>query len=135
MSEILVVCTGNICRSPMAAGFLRAAFAGRLGEAAPVVTSAGIAGGDLALGSIGTVAYRDRSAIWAFGHPIDAAGQRALRRGVGLRRRAHATSLAPPRRHRRPIHAPADRPSPSRKKLPRAAGVVRLWCTYTATGV
>src|ERR687895_277734 len=46
MSEILVVCTGNICRSPMAAGFLRAAFAGRLGEAAPVVTSAGIAGWD-----------------------------------------------------------------------------------------
>lgn len=40
--------------------------------------SAGIAGGDLALGSIGTVAYRDGSAIWAFGHPIDAAGQRAL---------------------------------------------------------
>jgi len=40
--------------------------------------SAGIAGGDLSLGSIGTVAYRDGSAIWAFGHPIDAAGQRAL---------------------------------------------------------
>ncbi len=44
MSEILVVCTGNICRSPMAEGFLRAAFAERLGEAAPVVTSAGTAG-------------------------------------------------------------------------------------------
>ena len=40
--------------------------------------SAGIAGGDLALGSIGTVAYRNGSAIWAFGHPIDAAGRRAL---------------------------------------------------------
>ena len=40
--------------------------------------SAGIAGGDLAIGSIGTVAYRDGSAIWAFGHPIDAAGRRAL---------------------------------------------------------
>jgi protein-tyrosine phosphatase len=46
MSEILVVCTGNICRSPMAEGFLRAALAGRLGEAAPAVTSAGTAGWD-----------------------------------------------------------------------------------------
>lgn len=46
MSEILVVCTGNICRSPMAEGFLRAAFVGQLGEAAPVVASAGTAGWD-----------------------------------------------------------------------------------------
>jgi len=44
MSEILLVCTGNICRSPMAEGFLRAALVERLGEAAPVVTSAGTAG-------------------------------------------------------------------------------------------
>jgi hypothetical protein len=40
--------------------------------------SASVAGGDLSIGSIGTVAYRDGSAIWAFGHPIDAAGRRAL---------------------------------------------------------
>ncbi|MBA3364034.1 MAG: low molecular weight phosphatase family protein [Actinobacteria bacterium] len=46
MSGILVVCTGNICRSPMAEGFLRAAFVERLGEAAPVITSAGTAGWD-----------------------------------------------------------------------------------------
>jgi protein-tyrosine phosphatase len=46
MSEILLVCTGNICRSPMAEGFLRAAFAVRLGEVAPVVASAGTAGWD-----------------------------------------------------------------------------------------
>ena len=44
MSGILVVCTGNICRSPMAEGFLRAALVERLGETAPVVTSAGTAG-------------------------------------------------------------------------------------------
>jgi protein-tyrosine phosphatase len=46
MSGILVVCTGNICRSPMAEGFLRAALEERLGEAAPAVTSAGTAGWD-----------------------------------------------------------------------------------------
>ena len=46
MSGILVVCTGNICRSPMAEGFLRAALVERLGEAAPVVTSAGTSGWD-----------------------------------------------------------------------------------------
>jgi protein-tyrosine phosphatase len=46
MNTILVVCTGNICRSPMAEGFLRAALVERLGEAAPAVTSAGTAGWD-----------------------------------------------------------------------------------------
>jgi protein-tyrosine phosphatase len=44
MSGILVVCTGNVCRSPMAEGFLRTALASRLGEAAPAVSSAGTAG-------------------------------------------------------------------------------------------
>src|SRR6201988_2354961 len=46
MSEILVVCTGNVCRSPMAEGFLRAALVERLGEGAPEVSSAGTAGWD-----------------------------------------------------------------------------------------
>ena len=44
MSGILVVCTGNVCRSPMAEGFLRSALASRLGDAAPSVSSAGTAG-------------------------------------------------------------------------------------------
>jgi protein-tyrosine phosphatase len=44
MSGILVVCTGNVCRSPMAEGFLRAALASRLGDASPAVSSAGTAG-------------------------------------------------------------------------------------------
>ena len=46
MSGILVVCTGNICRSPMAEGFLREALARRLGDDAPAVRSAGTAGWD-----------------------------------------------------------------------------------------
>ncbi len=44
MTSILVVCTGNICRSPMAEGFLRAALSARFGDAAPAVSSAGTMG-------------------------------------------------------------------------------------------
>jgi len=44
MTSILVVCTGNICRSPMAEGFLRDALDRRLGDRRPGVSSAGTAG-------------------------------------------------------------------------------------------
>jgi low molecular weight protein-tyrosine phosphatase len=44
MTAVLVVCTGNVCRSPMAEGFLRAALERRFGHAAPAVSSAGTAG-------------------------------------------------------------------------------------------
>lgn len=44
MASILVVCTGNVCRSPIAEGMLRAAFASRLGANAPTVSSAGTMG-------------------------------------------------------------------------------------------
>lgn len=44
MSRILIVCTGNICRSPMASGLLRRVLIDRFGEAAPEVGSAGTAG-------------------------------------------------------------------------------------------
>jgi protein-tyrosine-phosphatase len=44
MSSILVVCTGNVCRSPIAEGFLRAAFEARMGSDAPEVASAGTMG-------------------------------------------------------------------------------------------
>src|SRR6202795_5384516 len=44
MTTILVVCTGNICRSPIAEGLLRNALQGRFGEAAPAVSSAGTSG-------------------------------------------------------------------------------------------
>ncbi|HVH52879.1 MAG TPA: low molecular weight phosphatase family protein [Actinomycetota bacterium] len=41
MAHVLLVCTGNICRSPMAEGLLRSALQRRLGEGAPLVGSAG----------------------------------------------------------------------------------------------
>ena len=44
MASILVVCTGNVCRSPIAEGLLRDALARRIGEQAPDVRSAGTIG-------------------------------------------------------------------------------------------
>ncbi|MBI4261107.1 MAG: low molecular weight phosphatase family protein [Actinobacteria bacterium] len=44
MSHILVVCTGNICRSPLAEGFLRQLLDERFGRPAVTVSSAGISG-------------------------------------------------------------------------------------------
>ena len=43
-ASILVVCTGNICRSPIAEGLLRDALAVRFGERTPEVSSAGTMG-------------------------------------------------------------------------------------------
>jgi hypothetical protein len=40
--------------------------------------SLAVASGDLGVGSVGTVAYTDGDAVWAFGHPIDGAGRRSL---------------------------------------------------------
>ena len=44
MGSVLVVCTGNICRSPLGEGFLRRALRARLGDATPEVGSAGTIG-------------------------------------------------------------------------------------------
>lgn len=44
MASILVVCTGNVCRSPIAEGFLRDAVWRRFGDEAPHLSSAGTAG-------------------------------------------------------------------------------------------
>jgi protein-tyrosine phosphatase len=41
MAQVLLVCTGNICRSPMAEGLLRSALERRLGDGGPRVASAG----------------------------------------------------------------------------------------------
>jgi protein-tyrosine phosphatase len=44
MTSILVICTGNICRSPILEGLLRDALQRRFGAAAPNVSSAGTSG-------------------------------------------------------------------------------------------
>jgi protein-tyrosine-phosphatase len=44
MASILVLCTGNVCRSPIAEGMLRALLAERFEGSAPAVASAGMAG-------------------------------------------------------------------------------------------
>lgn len=44
MAAVLVVCTGNVCRSPVAEGLLRTAMQARFGASAPTVASAGVAG-------------------------------------------------------------------------------------------
>jgi hypothetical protein len=40
--------------------------------------AASISTGDLALGAVGTVTYRDGNDLWAFGHPLEGLGRRAL---------------------------------------------------------
>ena len=40
--------------------------------------AASISTGDLALGAVGTLTYRDGDDIWAFGHPFEGAGRRGL---------------------------------------------------------
>ena len=68
-----------------------AAPAGPLGgfPAQPLVPGASVAAmlstGDVGLGAVGTVTYRDGARIWAFGHPLDALGQRSAVRGGRLR--------------------------------------------------
>jgi hypothetical protein len=58
--------------------------AGPAGGYAPVdlrpgsALSASISTGDLGLGAIGTVTYRDGEDIWAFGHPFEGLGRRSL---------------------------------------------------------
>ncbi|MET0802183.1 MAG: hypothetical protein ABWZ53_13580 [Actinomycetota bacterium] len=55
MTSILVVCSGNICRSPIAEGLLRDALVSRFGSEAPIVSSAGTIAVEGALPSDGSV--------------------------------------------------------------------------------
>ena len=58
--------------------------AGPAGGYAPVelqpgsAMAAAISTGDLGLGAVGTVSYRDGEDVWAFGHPFEGLGRRAL---------------------------------------------------------
>ena len=45
MAQVLVVCTGNVCRSPIAEGFLRRAFGGLLVEVGERDSGAGLCKG------------------------------------------------------------------------------------------
>ena len=64
-------------------GFL-AVPAGPLGSYPPqplapgASVAAGFAVGDIAVGAVGTVTYTDGERVYAFGHPLDSAGKRAL---------------------------------------------------------
>lgn len=70
MARVLVVCTGNVCRSPVAEAFLRAAFEDRMGSASPQVASAGTMGW--------TGSGADPHSIQAAAeHGIDISGHRA----------------------------------------------------------
>lgn len=61
-----------------------AAPAGPLGGFGPAplvpgaAVSAAISTGDLAVGAVGTVSYRDGDRLWAFGHQLDGLGRRSL---------------------------------------------------------
>ena len=79
MTSILVVCTGNVCRSPIAEGFLRAALTRRMGDDAPAVSSAGTAGWD---GSAAMV------------ESVQAARERGVEIGAHVARRLEASHLA-----------------------------------------
>ena len=81
MTSILVVCTGNICRSPIAEGMLRDAVVARFGASAPAVSSAGTIGVD---GSGAT----EESVTAASERGIDIAGHRARRLTLDQARRA-----------------------------------------------
>ncbi len=67
MASVLLVCTGNVCRSPMAEGLLREALEARLGDRTPLVRSAGTQG-------------------WEGGSPMPESIQAASERGVDISR-------------------------------------------------
>jgi protein-tyrosine phosphatase len=72
MAGILVVCTGNVCRSPIAEGYLRSELAARFGTEAPTVASAGTAGWEGSPADPGSVAA-------AAAHGVDISSHRGRR--------------------------------------------------------
>lgn len=93
--RILVVCTGNICRSPMAEGFLRRDLQARFGPDAAAVTSVGLYamdGHEVTEGSV--VAARERG--------VDIAQHRATQISVDAVREADLI-LCMTQEHRRDV--------------------------------
>ncbi len=68
MAHVLVICTGNICRSPIAEGSLRSALDGRFGADAPSVSSAGTQGWEGSGAQPGSVAAAAERGIDISGH-------------------------------------------------------------------
>jgi protein-tyrosine phosphatase len=68
VAHVLVICTGNICRSPIAEGSLRNALDGRFGGDAPSVDSAGTQGWEGAAAQPGSVAAAAERQIDISGH-------------------------------------------------------------------
>lgn len=79
MPSILVVCSGNLCRSPLAQALLRRRLAERLGDAAPTVRSAGTMAVD------GAPATPEGVRV-AAEHGLDTSGHAATRLEPGLLR-------------------------------------------------
>lgn len=106
--RLLVVCLGNICRSPMAEGVLRARI-----EASPLA-------GKVILDSVGTGnwhAARDRDR----GAPRR--GHLRLARTTAFARRLHTERLAALRRPQQPERCPRPRPRAGAFTLRAAAGL------------
>lgn len=68
MTSILVLCTGNVCRSPIAEGMVRALLEERFGASAPSVASAGMAGWEGSGADPGSVAAAAELGIDISGH-------------------------------------------------------------------
>jgi protein-tyrosine phosphatase len=68
MTPILVVCTGNVCRSPIAEGVLRSLLVRRFGDAAPPVASAGTSGWDGSPADPGSVTAARELGVDISGH-------------------------------------------------------------------
>jgi protein-tyrosine phosphatase len=100
MTSILVVCTGNICRSPIAEGLLQAELVRRFGDGAPRVFSAGTAGWE---GSPATPEGVEAAAELG----IDIAGHRARKvRGELLREADLIVCMAGEHRDRITVQLP-----------------------------
>jgi len=65
--------------TPTSGGALRAGFDFPVQSLVPgAAVSVGYTSGAVGIGAVGTVAYSDGDRVWAFGHPLDGVGRRAL---------------------------------------------------------